>query len=257
MVCRRKPQATKIADGDGATSRRHLPWWKAPHHMAQRQKAGRIAGFGRAAGFAASCDMKTEMAVTPRLEQDRRSALLASAFPRLDQTFPTSRRRRSRACAGSAKCAHYAKRRNAVRNRQAPAPACSCCCPAKSPSTQRDGLGHVSAHHRPGTGTVSRRDRPAFGPRRAVSTPRRRRRRDAPDFRRSDCGRYWSPKPISASAHAGADPAPGQPDPGRGRGPVLIGPSNSSGGVRLQSFLTRNGIRIICSTRTATTTPPN
>ena len=75
------------------------------------------------------------------------------------------------------------------------------------------------ARDRSGARPVSRRNRPALGPGRAGRWPRRGRRRDLADSAGAVARAAGGGSRSRRAHHARADPAPGQPDPGRRRRP--------------------------------------
>ena len=103
------------------------------------------------------------------------------------------------------------------------------------------------AGHRSGAGAVSRRDRPAVGPRRAGRRPCRRRRRNAADsagalrallVAEADLGERIMRALILRRVSL---------IQGGAGGPVLIGPPNSAASSACRAFSPATAIRIICS----------
>ena len=84
--------------------------------------------------------------------------------------------------------------------------------PARRPRPRHAG-------DRSGAGAVPRRNRPALRPRRAGRRPCRRRRRNAADPAGAVARAAGRGSRSRRAHHARADPAPGQPDPGRRRRP--------------------------------------
>ena len=157
------------------------------------------------------------MAVTPATGTGADgSALLNSALspPRADLSDADAAR--DRAHAPVRRAASLQARRNAVRDRQARTRHVrGAVRPCRDHPARRPRPCH--AGHRPGAGTVSRRDRPALGPRRAGRRPCRRRRRNAVDSAGAIARAAGRRSRSRRAHHARADPAPGQPDPGRRR----------------------------------------
>ena len=142
----------------------------------------------------------------------------SSAFPRHEQTFPTLTPSRNRAHAPVRRAAKLQGRRSPVRDRQGrPRHVRGAVGPCRDHPARRPRPCH--AHHRPGPGTISRRDRPAFRPRRAGRRPCRGRRRNAADSAGPIARASGRGSRTRRAHHARADPAPGQPDPGRRRRP--------------------------------------
>ena len=141
----------------------------------------------------------------------------------------------------------YRRRRDAVRDRQArPRHVRGAVRQCRDHPARRPRARH--ADHRSGTGPVSGRDRPALRPHRAGRRPCRGRCRNAADpagaIARAAGGRGRSRR----AHHARADPAPGQPDPGRRRRPGADRRRRRSAtwrGCRISSTATAS--RIICS----------
>jgi thioredoxin reductase (NADPH) len=182
------------------------------------------------------------MAVTPATgNKTDGSGLLASAFPRLDQTFPAlappeiARMRRF----GDVR--HY-KQGEMLFETGKPGPGMFVVLSGHVAITQRDGLGHVTPviDQGPGqflaeigalSGRVALVDAHAEGDVETLLIPPERLR--ALLVAEADLGERIMRALILRRVSL---------IQGGVGGPVLIGPSNSSGVIRLQRFLTRNGI---------------
>ena len=141
-----------------------------------------------------------------------------SAFPRHEQTFPALTAQEIARMRRFGENAHLQARRKAVRDRQARARHVRRAVrPCRHHPARRPRPCH--AGDRSGAGSVSRRDRPALRPRRAGRRPRRGRCRDAADSAGAIARAAGGGSRSRRAHHARADPAPGQPDPGRRRRP--------------------------------------
>ena len=176
---------------------------------------------------------------------------LASAFPRHEQTFPTLTAQEIARMRRFGEDRNYHARRSAVRNRQARARHVRRAVrPCRDHPARRPRPCH--AGHRSGTGAVSRRDRPAFRPRRAGRRPCRRRCRDAADSAGPAARAAGRGSRSRRAHHARADPAPRQSDPGRRRRAGADRPVEfARRAFACRVFSPATAIRIICSIRHA------
>ena len=140
------------------------------------------------------------------------------AFPRHEQTFPALTPQEIARMRRFGEIAPLQARRDAVRDRQARARHVRRAVrPCRDHPARRPRPCH--AGDRSGAGAVSRRNRPALRPRRAGRRPCRRRRRNAADSAGAVARAAGRGSRSRRAHHARADPAPGQPDPGRRRRP--------------------------------------
>ncbi len=182
------------------------------------------------------------MAVTPATgNKTDGSALLASAFPRLDQTFPTLAPPEIARMRRFGEVRHYANGEMLFETGK-PGPGMFVLLSGQVAITQRDGLGHVTPviDQGPGqflaeigqlSGRVALVDGHAEGDVETLLIPPERLR--ALLVAEADLGERIMRALILRRVSL---------IQGGIGGPVLIGPSNSGGVIRLQSFLTRNGI---------------
>ena len=182
------------------------------------------------------------MAVTPATETGAEgSALLASAFPRLEQTFPTLTLQEIARMRRFGEVRHY-KNGEMLFETGKPGPGMFVLLSGHVAITQRDGLGHVSPviDQGPGqflaeigqlSGRVALVDGHAEGDVETLLIPPERLR--ALLVAEADLGERIMRALILRRVSL---------IQGGVGGPVLIGPQDSSGVIRLQSFLTRNGI---------------
>ena len=182
------------------------------------------------------------MAVTPATGTGADgSALLASAFPRLEQTFPTLTLQEIARMRRFGEVRHY-KNGEMLFETGKPGPGMFVLLSGHVAITQRDGLGHVSPviDQGPGqflaeigqlSGRVALVDGHAEGDVETLLIPPERLR--ALLVAEADLGERIMRALILRRVSL---------IQGGVGGPVLIGPQDSSGVIRLQSFLTRNGI---------------
>jgi thioredoxin reductase (NADPH) len=182
------------------------------------------------------------MAVTPATGTDTKgSALPASAFPRLAQTFPTLTPQEIARMRRFGEVRHY-KNGEMLFETGKPGPGMFVLLSGHVAITQRDGLGHVSPviDQGPGqflaeigqlSGRVALVDGHAEGDVETLLIPPERLR--ALLVAEADLGERIMRALILRRVSL---------IQGGVGGPVLIGPQDSSGVIRLQSFLTRNGI---------------
>ena len=182
------------------------------------------------------------MAVTPATGTGAEgSALLASAFPRLEQTFPTLTLQEIARMRRFGEVRHY-KNGEMLFETGKPGPGMFVLLSGHVAITQRDGLGHVSPviDQGPGqflaeigqlSGRVALVDGHAEGDVETLLIPPERLR--ALLVAEADLGERIMRALILRRVSL---------IQGGVGGPVLIGPQDSSGVIRLQSFLTRNGI---------------
>jgi thioredoxin reductase (NADPH) len=182
------------------------------------------------------------MAVTPATGTDTKgSALPASAFPRLAQTFPTLTPQEIARMRRFGEVRHY-KNDEMLFETGKPGPGMFVLLSGHVAITQRDGLGHVSPviDQGPGqflaeigqlSGRVALVDGHAEGDVETLLIPPERLR--ALLVAEADLGERIMRALILRRVSL---------IQGGVGGPVLIGPQDSSGVIRLQSFLTRNGI---------------
>jgi thioredoxin reductase (NADPH) len=182
------------------------------------------------------------MAVTPATGTDTKGgALPASAFPRLAQTFPTLTPQEIARMRRFGEVRHY-KNGEMLFETGKPGPGMFVLLSGHVAITQRDGLGHVSPviDQGPGqflaeigqlSGRVALVDGHAEGDVETLLIPPERLR--ALLVAEADLGERIMRALILRRVSL---------IQGGVGGPVLIGPQDSSGVIRLQSFLTRNGI---------------
>jgi thioredoxin reductase (NADPH) len=182
------------------------------------------------------------MAVTPATGSETDgSALPASAFPRLEQTFPTLTPQEIARMRRFGEVRHY-KNSEMLFETGRPGPGMFVLLSGHVAITQRDGLGHVSPviDQGPGqflaeigqlSGRVALVDGHAEGDVETLLIPPERLR--ALLVAEADLGERIMRALILRRVSL---------IQGGVGGPVLIGPQDSSGVIRLQSFLTRNGI---------------
>jgi thioredoxin reductase (NADPH) len=182
------------------------------------------------------------MAVTPATGTDTKgSALPVSAFPRLAQTFPTLTPQEIARMRRFGEVRHY-KNSEMLFETGKPGPGMFVLLSGHVAITQRDGLGHVSPviDQGPGqflaeigqlSGRVALVDGHAEGDVETLLIPPERLR--ALLVAEADLGERIMRALILRRVSL---------IQGGVGGPVLIGPQDSSGVIRLQSFLTRNGI---------------
>ena len=182
------------------------------------------------------------MAVTPATETGAEgSALLASAFPRLEQTFPTLTLQEIARMRRFGEVRHY-KNGEMLFETGKPGPGMFVVLSGHVAITQRDGLGHVTPviDQGPGqflaeigqlSGRIALVDGHAEGDVETLLIPPERLR--ALLVAEADLGERIMRALILRRVSL---------IQGGVGGPVLIGPQDSSGVIRLQSFLTRNGI---------------
>ena len=181
------------------------------------------------------------MAVTPGTASETdSSALLASAFPRLEQTFPTLTPQEIARMRRFGEARHYQTGEMLFETGK-PGPGMFVVLSGHVAITQRDGLGHVTPviDQGPGqflaeigqlSGRVALVDGLAEGDVETLLIPPEKLR--ALLVAEADLGERIMRALILRRVSL---------IQGGVGGPVLIGPSNSSGVIRLQSFLTRNG----------------
>lgn len=181
------------------------------------------------------------MAVTPGTASETdSSALLASAFPRLEQTFPTLTPQEIARMRRFGEVRHYQTGEMLFETGK-PGPGMFVVLSGHVAITQRDGLGHVTPviDQGPGqflaeigqlSGRVALVDGHAEGDVETLLIPPEKLR--ALLVAEADLGERIMRALILRRVSL---------IQGGVGGPVLIGPSNSSGVIRLQSFLTRNG----------------
>jgi len=181
------------------------------------------------------------MAVTPGTASETdSSALLASAFPRLEQTFPTLTPQEIARMRRFGEVRHYQSGEMLFETGK-PGPGMFVVLSGHVAITQRDGLGHVTPviDQGPGqflaeigqlSGRVALVDGLAEGDVETLLIPPEKLR--ALLVAEADLGERIMRALILRRVSL---------IQGGVGGPVLIGPSNSSGVIRLQSFLTRNG----------------
>ena len=181
------------------------------------------------------------MAVTPGTASETdSSALLASAFPRLEQTFPTLMPQEIARMRRFGEVRHYQSGEMLFETGK-PGPGMFVVLSGHVAITQRDGLGHVTPviDQGPGqflaeigqlSGRVALVDGLAEGDVETLLIPPEKLR--ALLVAEADLGERIMRALILRRVSL---------IQGGVSGPVLIGPSNSSGVIRLQSFLTRNG----------------
>jgi len=182
------------------------------------------------------------MAVTPATGNETEGhALLKSAFPRLEQTFPTLTLQEIARMRRFGDVRHYNSGEMLFETGK-PGPGMFVVLSGHVAITQRDGLGHVTPiiDQGPGqflaeigqlSGRVALVDGHAEGDVETLLIPPERLR--ALLVAEADLGERIMRALILRRVSL---------IQGGVGGPVLIGPSNSSGVIRLQSFLTRNGI---------------
>ena len=184
-------------------------------------------------------------------ERNRSATLLCRRFRRHEQTFPDA----------DAAEIERMRRFGEVRTYQAwralfetgkPGPGMFVVLSGHVAITQRDGLGHVTPVIDQGPGQFLAEIGQLSGRAGAGRRPRRRRRRDAADPAGAAARAAGRRSRSRRAHHARADPAPGQPDPGRRR---------RAGADRVRrirpawcacrAFSPATAIRIICSIPTA------
>ena len=181
----------------------------------------------------------------------------ASAFPRHEQTFPTLTPQEIARMRRFGEISNYRHgERLFETGKPGPGHVRRAVGPCRDHPARRPRPRH--AGDRSGAGPISRRNRPALGPRRAGRRPCRRRRRNAADSAGAVARAAGGGSRSRRAHHARADPAPGQPDPGRRRRPGADRPAEFErrgppAGIshpqRLSASSARSGQAI--------TTPPN